>query len=336
MARSEPNGNHEASASALQPRYRRIFTVGALLDETIQLFRQHWITLALFGLVALVPSWLLILYVYVGGVSGAFTTAAARATSFETFPLIGILVLGGLGLLSGLFSVLWTAAATSAADAFMRGQQPTMTGVYLHALKRFPTMVGAFLLYLLAIVGLSIAASLLFVVTGFGVLGTLAASIGLLVWWLNPPARRPWLKWMIILTTPFGLVAYYTVRWALLLPAIVLEWRGPLAALQRSRSLTEHQWFRTFAVLALAGIIVAILVSVPILLVDAIFALAIPAARGSANLLQVANSTASSVCQVLFSSIGTIAYVLLYVDLRNRREGTDLGERIGSLETSPA
>src|SRR5262245_34057140 len=98
MARSEPNGNNEASASALQPRYRRIFTVGALLDETIQLFRHHWITLALFGLVALVPSWLVILYLYVGGIQGAFTTAAARANSLQDFPLISIGVLAGLGL----------------------------------------------------------------------------------------------------------------------------------------------------------------------------------------------------------------------------------------------
>ena len=36
------------------------------------------------------------------------------------------------------------------------------------------------------------------------------------------------------------------------------------------------------------------------------------------------------------NGIGTMAYVVLFVDLRNRREGADLGERIDSLETNTA
>jgi len=324
MARWQPQGNNDA----IQPRYRRIFTVGALLDETIHLFRQHWITLALFGTVALVPSWLLLLFLYLGGFNESLATSSANV------PVIPIVMLMTLAILSGLLTLLWTAASTTAANAFMHGQQPTVTFVYGHALRRFAPLLGALILYLLAVLGLSIAASILFVITGVGILGTLAASIGLLFWWLKPPSRRPWLKWMIILTAPFGLVTYYTIRWALLLPAVLLEGRGPLDSIKRSSRLVEHQWFRTFGVLTLASIIVAILVSVPILLVDAVFALVVPSARLGGDLLQVVNSAASSICQVLFSSISTIAYVLLFVDLRNRREGADLGERIESLESA--
>jgi hypothetical protein len=89
-------------------------------------------------------------------------------------------------------------------------------------------------------------------------------------------------------------------------------------------------------VMVLAGIIVAVLVSVPIVILDVVFALVTLSNTNGETVLQVVNATASSICQVLFSSIGTIAYVLLFVDLRNRREGADLGERIESLETSPA
>jgi hypothetical protein len=82
-------------------------------------------------------------------------------------------------------------------------------------------------------------------------------------------------------------------------------------------------------------VIVVVLVSVPITLVDLIFGVVMPSyGTSAAELLQMVNTTVTTVCQVLFSSIATITYVVLFVDLRNRREGTDLSERIGSLEAA--
>ena len=335
MARWQSQGNNEPPASGLQPRYRRLFSVGALLDETIQLFRHHWLRLALFGTVALIPSWLILLVVYLGGFQSTFAADAAQSSSIQDFPIGALIGVIGLALLSGLFTILWTCASTAAADAFMRSQDPTLMDVYGHALRRFPALLGSMVLYLLAGLGLWIASAVLFVVTAFGTLGSLAAIIGLLVWWLNPNARRTWLKWLIILTAPFGLLMYYSVRWAVLIPAIVIEHKGPLGALKRSAELTDHQWFRTLGVMVLAGIIVVVLVTVPIAIVDVVVTLVTLSSSNGEVVLQVVNSTASSICQVLFSSIGTIAYVILFVDLRNRREGADLGERIESLETSP-
>jgi hypothetical protein len=39
--------------------------------------------------------------------------------------------------------------------------------------------------------------------------------------------------------------------------------------------------------------------------------------------------------RILLASIGSIVYTLLFVDLRNRREGTDIGERVSQLEAAP-
>ena len=39
--------------------------------------------------------------------------------------------------------------------------------------------------------------------------------------------------------------------------------------------------------------------------------------------------------QVLFASIGSIVYTLVFVDLRNRREATDILERVSLLEADP-
>ena len=93
MARWQPQGNNEPPVSSIQPRYRRLFTVGALLDETIQLFRQHWLTLALFGLVALIPSWILLVVLYVGGFDRDVGVSASRSQSFEDFPVAAFILL---------------------------------------------------------------------------------------------------------------------------------------------------------------------------------------------------------------------------------------------------
>ena len=39
------------------------------------------------------------------------------------------------------------------------------------------------------------------------------------------------------------------------------------------------------------------------------------------------------VMEILFASIGPIVYTVLFVELRNRREGTDIVERLGLLES---
>ena len=71
-------------------------------------------------------------------------------------------------------------------------------------------------------------------VTLFGTLGSLAALIGLVYWWRVPHGRTPVLKWLIILTAPYGLLVYYLTCWSLIVPASVLEGRGPIDALLRS------------------------------------------------------------------------------------------------------
>jgi hypothetical protein len=331
MAFSQPQGNNDVP-SGLQPRYRRVLSVGSVLDESVQLFRQHWLTLAQYGLVALIPSWLLTMLAFAGGFQSSLIAPSLTGDDFPFAMLGGLLI---LSLLSGMLTLLWSTASTLAAYLFMHGQSTDLKHVYLRALKSFPTMLGGTLVYVLLFFVIFALAAGLFVVTVFGVLGTLIAAIGLIVWATKPHLRRPWFKWLIILTTPFGLLWYYFVRWALFIPAVVIERHGPVDALRRSFRLTEHEWFRAWAVLTLATVIVVVLVSVPITLVDLIFGVVMPSyGTSAAELLQMVNSTVTTVCQVLFSSIATITYVVLFVDLRNRREGTDLSERIGSLEAA--
>lgn len=322
--------------SSLQPRYRRLFTVAALLDESIQLFREHWITLALYSLIALAPSWVFLMAISITNVQ-LVNRFQGRVTA-ESFAAIAadVVVVLGLALLQGLMSLLWLGASSAAAAAYLQGEQPTVRGVYGRALRALPTIVGASLIALVLLLLLFLASIVLFVVTLFGTLGTLIALVGLIWWWRKPASRRPWLKWLIILTTPLGLFTYFSVRWYLYVPAIILEGQGPISSIGRSSRLVEHEWFRTAAVLTVAGLVVAVLIAVPLLMVGMVLgvlglsgAFADPDPTGT-----LVTNTASVVTQVLVSSLGSVAYVLLFVDLRNRREGTDIGQRISSLEAT--
>ena len=140
------------------------------------------------------------------------------------------------------------------------------------------------------------------------------------------------------MATPFGLPIYVAGTWSMYLCAAVLERRGPIGALRRSAQLVHRHWFRVVAILALAGLIVSIVQSAPTTLVQ--LPLYISAAlRGQTGLSgpELAASTAVGVvAQILFASMASIVYAMVFVDLRNRREGTDLAERLSRLEAESA
>ena len=327
--------------NALQPRYRRVLGVGSLLDESVRLFREHWRTFAIISAASLLPFGILTVGVTVGiaAVGSTITSQPGLVTSLRelgtaqlVYGTAGAFVLFGLvGLLD---SLLWTAALTRTTDAYLHAEQPSVRGVYGVALRRLLVLVGGSVLLIVGAVVFTLAGTVLFVVTGFGLVGSLIALVGVVIWWRKPGARKPWLKWLIVLCAPFGLPTYMLVRWSMFVPSAVVEGHGPIAAMQRSSELVRGEWFRVATVLGVASLIVAVLVSAPAYLV-AIPLGVINLARGSfgTNLLEVAvRNAVSIVCQILFASIGTIAYTLLFIDLRNRREGTDLAERLRQIE----
>jgi hypothetical protein len=329
------------AVGSLQPRYRRLFTFGDVLDESVRLYRAHWVAFALVSAVSLLPPGLvLVAYSAAGQFGTSFSLAEIETGRFSNLDLInrqaGALFVAAI--VSGLFSIAWTAAVVATTDAFLRGQEPALKRVYGRALRGFVRILLASLVFFLALCALTVAAAALFIITVFGIVGGLAAIIGLLFWWLRPTSRKTWLKWLIILATPFGLPTYYSLRWSMYVPAIVLEDYGPIACLRRSGELTDRHWFRVGAILTVASLIVGILLSVLASLIDIPMTI-YEATRGQFGLspTETAISNAITVIvRILFASIGAIVYTILFVDLRNRREGTDIGERLSQLEAAPS
>jgi hypothetical protein len=127
----------------------------------------------------------------------------------------------------------------------------------------------------------------------------------------------------------FVIEALLVIRLSLTLPAVVLEQKSPVAAIRRSWQLTRGSFWRLFGILSLTGIVVGVasyVLTIP-------FAL-IAAAISGTSLLTA--STTTSIAALLISAIGSIVAatitrpvsagvsVLLYADLRMRREGFDL------------
>jgi len=90
-------------------------------------------------------------------------------------------------------------------------------------------------------------------------------------------------------------------------------------------------------VLGVASLIVGILLWVLSALIN--FPLAIfEATRGQFGLTSTEAAISggfATIVRILFESIGVIVYTILFVDLRNRREGTDIVERLSQLEATP-
>ncbi len=326
----------------LDPRYRRILSFGDVLDESIGLFRRRWLTFAMVSAVWLIPPGLIAVLITAAG--GFDTRSLATDLQTGVLPTVAsvtglVASLAALTLVSALFVVAWTAAILVTTDDLLHGVTPDLGRVVGRTLSRYlPAFIGG-LLYGLTVLVLMLVASLivaLFVIAGaIGLVLTLAAIAALVVWWLKPDWRNPYLKWVIVVCTPFGLPIYVGGLWSMYMPAAVLERRGPVSALGRSSQLVDRQWFRVVTILSLAALIVSTLQYAPTLLVE--LPLTIGAAvRGQTGLspAETAISTgASIVFQVLFASMGIIVYALTYLDLRNRREGTDIAERLSQLES---
>lgn len=335
-------------AAPLAPRYQRPLTFGAILDETFQLYRRRWLTYVGILLITVIPYVLVI--AMLGGVGFAAVTnpvALRQITAGNPTALagaIGGLVTAGL-IVTAIFAVCQLAAAAAAilvADGGMRGRELRVMPALRSGLQRLWALRGAAILYVLFLLGITIVAAALLVPQLGGLLGGPVAVVCLVIWAANPGARRPWLKWLIILAVPFGLSLYYGTRWSLYSLAVVLEGAGPRTSLRRSADLVRGRWFRVWGCIAMVSIIAAILQSIPSIVVSAIAAAVILGSRsaaatgGSGIAINVVTNAAGLVGWVLFGGLIYIALTVIFEDLRNRAEGADLTERMELRPTGSA
>jgi hypothetical protein len=127
-----------------------------------------------------------------------------------------------------------------------------------------------------------------------------------------------------------GLVALVLTIWfstmlSLVTPVVVLENQGPARALARSWRLVNRSFWRVFGITLLAGIIVAIaggILQLPFSVLGAVSGSGI----GGTIIIVIGTIAAGTVTRPITAGVT----VLLYVDMRMRKEGLDLALRTAS------
>ncbi len=126
---------------------------------------------------------------------------------------------------------------------------------------------------------------------------------------------------------------WVSIRLLMAVPAVVLENAGPIVALRRSWQLVQGSWWRVFGIYLLAGIVVAVIAGV----IEIPFSVARILIEGGGSILSGLGNTAKpTLVALIIGAIGGIiattctrpisagVSVLLYADLRMRKEGLDL------------
>jgi hypothetical protein len=328
-----------ASPLPLLPRFQRPLSFGGVLDETFRLYRTAWVKLMAVSALAALPGAVAVVIltgqIYVTVLN---LPAVPEDDPEELLRLFTGIGLGGLlaSIVSGLGALIGQGGVTAMTGWLMRGEEAAVGAALLAALRKLLVMLGSGIVYGLGVLLLSLVAMPLFAILGFGILGGLIALVGLAVWVNRPEEQRGnGLKWLIILTAPFGLPLYYGVRWSLAIPAIFLERAGPVQALRRSAELVDGRWFPVFGVWVVLWVVIALLQTIPAAVIS-IFGtiLGVNAADPNAAGLtvSVAQNAASIIGTVLFGALSFIAATIMFVDARNRREGADLAERLTLIE----
>ncbi len=131
----------------------------------------------------------------------------------------------------------------------------------------------------------------------------------------------------------FVATIFVVVRFIVAVPVVVLEIAGPVTALRRSWQLVQGQWWRMLGIYLLTALIVAIISGI----IEIPFTIArIATQGGTSSLSGLASTAAPTVLALIIGGIGGIiattitrpissgVIVLLYADLRMRKEGFDL------------
>jgi membrane-anchored glycerophosphoryl diester phosphodiesterase (GDPDase) len=147
-----------------------------------------------------------------------------------------------------------------------------------------------------------------------------------------------WAQFLLISgADPGGLIfvmllplVFLTTRWFVAPVVILTERCGPVSALRRSWRLTEGSFWRLFGLLILMAVLNSVVLSLPLSLIQ-FFAVILL----TSQMLGAVNGVLTGLgylVSILWYPFLALTLVLVYYDLRVRKENLDLDMRIRALE----
>jgi hypothetical protein len=309
----------------------RALSLGELLDRTFSYYRQHFWLFT--GIMALPQVLQVALFLAVGGFKPAPVTVAPPADPGEALKQLGpalaasFVFFVALMIVSLLIYAVALGATTQALSEVHLGRAASIRGAYRNLGGKIWCLLGTVLLFLLIF---SLLGAALFVLVIVGV--SLTALI------LRGGHKSQTVFIMIgaltLLLTVVGmaLAMIFLLRYAIAVPALVLENLSPWQALKRSAFLTKGYRGQIF--------LIGILMSLITLVVDVLSQGPFLAARlllgfrfGPIPLwLQVPYAITAGAGGALSGPFLMIALALAYYDARVRKEGFDLQVMMAALD----
>lgn len=306
----------------------RPLSLGELLDRTFSLYRSHfWLFVGIMAIPALfvIPERILLYNVQ----GSLFNMTPGGPPTLPTLGLLGRIFFGefAFSVVFGLVYAVGTGAATCAvADAYL-GRTPTVRGSYAKIRAKFWRLIGVVVNVALRILGIIL---LPIVAVGGGLITAIVAANG---WSANNPVA------VLLILATFGffyfaalvLCVWFALRYAVVIPVLMIEDVGVLDTIRRSIFLTRGRRGEIF----LALLVAAIIVYVGLFVFQMPFAILTMMAAMKGHLplwLSSASGAASAFGIAVAGPIALIVTVLLYYDTRIRKEAFDLQFMISSLD----
>ncbi|HUA01317.1 MAG TPA: glycerophosphoryl diester phosphodiesterase membrane domain-containing protein [Candidatus Aquilonibacter sp.] len=306
----------------------RPLSLGELLDRTFSLYRSHfWLFVGITTIPAIfvIPERIL-LYNMQGSL---FNMTPGAPPTLPTLGLLGRLFLGefAFSFVFGLVYAVGMGAATSAVAHSYLGRPSTVRGSYAEIRAKFWRLIGVALNVALRVLGIIL---LPIVAVGGGLITAVVAANG---WSANNPVA------VLLILATFGffylaalvLCVWFALRYAVVIPVLMIEDLGVLDTIRRSVRLTRGRRGQIFLALLVAAIIVYVglfVFQMPFAILTMMAAL-----KGHLPLwLSSASGVASAFGIAVAGPISMIVTVLLYYDTRIRKEAFDLQHMMSSLE----
>jgi hypothetical protein len=288
-----------------------------LLDELFRLYRRNFGIIVTIALIVVVPGliWTLVTGTYLLTTStfSRFLTSGGTATpseiDFSNRDFTNLLGLVGLGLVGALFLVPFTLGAIyRAITDIVLGRPVSIAAVFRATLARYFPLWGLIGVVILVLIGCSVLLALLAVITPILAVIALVAAI-------------PATIYFAIRFSPFWLTV----------AAMMAEDIGPIQGLGRSWNLVEGMWWRVFGIAVVLYLLQAIIGGGLGLLYRGIVAVLL-----TGGIRLAVDTIGSTLLDAVVSPIGPLGAVLLYFDLRVRKEGLDLDQLAQQTSPGPA
>lgn len=266
--------------------------VGDILDETFRLYRENFTLFVATCAVIEVPLQIILTALSFGMLSALQPIAnlqgipAQNYTPAQVNALVGgASAAGGLGLLIALLalvaSALVGAALAVAISNRYLGRPVTVGMAYSAAGNRLGSVLVALIWAFIRLIPLILLS-------------------------------------VILIGIPF--LVYFFVAWSLIPQAIMLEGTSGIGASRRSRELISGYWWKSFGLIVVVAVLLAILSRIPLLIIDSI----VSSTVGGLGARTVLEGIVNFIVGVLTMPIQATALTLLFYDLKIRKEAFDL------------